>query len=258
MSKLMDFTSIALKNLFSKPATRNYPAEAREFPERSRGHIVNDFDACILCGICQKKCPSAAITVDRKTKTWSIDRMGCVQCGNCVNGCPKQCLSIVPGYTAPESEKVVDSYQKPQEEAKAEKKLHNTMDNCIFCGICKKQCPNDALTVDRAEKVWKVDEDKCVACGICVEKCPKKVLSIEEEKPAEAGTLTNDISSCVLCGICQKQCPNGAIAVDRKETKTWSVNHDECVQCGICVEKCPKKSLSLNGSGTGIETKTKE
>ena len=99
MSKLMDFTPLALKNLFSKPATRNYPAEQRDYPIRSRGHIVNDFDSCILCGICQKKCPSDAITVNRAEKSWSINRMGCVQCSNCVNACPKKCLSIVPGYT---------------------------------------------------------------------------------------------------------------------------------------------------------------
>ena len=35
--KLMDFTGFALKNLFSKPATKNYPAEPAVYPERSRG-----------------------------------------------------------------------------------------------------------------------------------------------------------------------------------------------------------------------------
>lgn len=260
MSKLMDFAPIALKNLFSKPATKNYPAAPIEFPERSRGHIVNNFDDCILCGICQKKCPSSAITVDRVNKTWSIDRMGCVQCANCVNGCPKHCLDIQPGYTEPDYTKTVDTLQKPVEETKAEKKLVNSMDDCIFCGICKRQCPNDALEVDRAEKVWKVNDEKCVKCGLCVEKCPKKVLSIteQEEVHTEKGSLTNDISSCVLCGICQKQCPNEAIIVDRKETKTWSVNLDNCVQCGLCTEKCPKKSLSFTGKGEGTVTFTKE
>lgn len=78
--KLMDFTGFALKNLFSKPATKNYPAEPAVYPERSRGHIEIDIDDCIMCGMCQRKCPSGAITVDRATRTWSIERMGCVQC----------------------------------------------------------------------------------------------------------------------------------------------------------------------------------
>ncbi len=86
------------------------------------------------------------------------------------------------------------------------------------------------------------------------------MLSITEQKEVhtEKGSLTNDISSCVLCGICQKQCPNEAITVDRKETKTWSVNLDNCVQCGLCTEKCPKKSLSFTGKGEGTVTFTKE
>ena len=47
----MDFTRTALKNLFSKPATRQYPQEPREYPARSRGHVEIDMDACILCGL---------------------------------------------------------------------------------------------------------------------------------------------------------------------------------------------------------------
>ena len=70
--KLMDFAPIALKNLFSKPATCNYPAEPAIYPERSRGHIEINIDDCIMCGMCMRKCPSGAIKVDRNTKTWSI------------------------------------------------------------------------------------------------------------------------------------------------------------------------------------------
>lgn len=84
----MDFTRTALKNLFSKPATRQYPQVPREYPARSRGHVEIDMETCILCGLCSRKCPSGAITVDRAAGTWSIDRMGCVQCADCTTGCP--------------------------------------------------------------------------------------------------------------------------------------------------------------------------
>ena len=114
----MDFTRTALKNLFSKPATRQYPQVPREYPARSRGHVEIDMETCILCGLCSRKCPYRAITVDRAAGTWSIDRMGCVQCADCTTGCPKHCLQMQPGYTPPGPKKLVDVYQKPQPEQK--------------------------------------------------------------------------------------------------------------------------------------------
>ena len=116
----MDFTRTALKNLFSKPATRQYPQVPREYPARSRGHVEIDMETCILCGLCSRKCPSGAITVDRAAGIWSIDRMGCVQCADCTTGCPKHCLQMQPGYTPPGPKKLVDVYQKPQPEQKEE------------------------------------------------------------------------------------------------------------------------------------------
>ncbi|MBR0113593.1 MAG: 4Fe-4S binding protein, partial [Firmicutes bacterium] len=41
-------------------------------------------------------CPVGAITVDRATKSWSIDREKCVQCGLCIKSCPKKTLSMGP------------------------------------------------------------------------------------------------------------------------------------------------------------------
>ena len=45
---LMKFKNVVLKNLFSKPVTRNYPAEPAVYPERSRGHVEINIDDCIL------------------------------------------------------------------------------------------------------------------------------------------------------------------------------------------------------------------
>lgn len=188
---IMDFTKIALKNLFSKPATKNYPAVPRKYPERSRGHVEINIEDCIMCGMCQRKCPSGAITVDRNTKTWTIERMGCVQCGNCVEGCPKKCLSIVPGYTEPSVQKVVDTFQKPVEEKAAGGKIVNDMTKCILCGLCSRKCPQECITVDRTgEKTWSINRDKCVQCGACIDACIKfKALSFAEDD-GEKGVVT--------------------------------------------------------------------
>lgn len=110
---IMNFAKTALKNLFSEPATRAYPLQPREYPERTRGHIENDMDVCVLCGLCSKKCPADAITVDRAAGTWSIMPYGCIQCNCCVESCPKKCLSMKQTYTQPAAHKEVHTFTKP-------------------------------------------------------------------------------------------------------------------------------------------------
>ena len=47
---------------------------------------------------------------------------------------------------------------------------------CVYCTLCAKKCPGEALTVDRKEKTWTLDEDKCVSCGTCKDVCPKDAI----------------------------------------------------------------------------------
>ena len=114
---MFSFAKTEFRNLFSKPATRPYPQQPREYPARTRGHIQNDMNVCILCGLCSKKCPTGAITVDRAGKTWSISRFSCIQCGYCVESCPKKCLSMKQTYTQPDAEKTTDTFTKPEQPA---------------------------------------------------------------------------------------------------------------------------------------------
>lgn len=51
-------------------------------------------DECVFCGLCAKTCPVDALTVDRESKKWEVDKATCVQCGACVDKCPKKCLSL--------------------------------------------------------------------------------------------------------------------------------------------------------------------
>ena len=95
-----------------------YPAIPRQWQERTRGHIESRIEDCIFCGICQKKCPTDAITVDRTNRTWSIARMQCVSCLCCVASCPKKCLTNENAYTAPSTEKIVDTYVGTAQEPK--------------------------------------------------------------------------------------------------------------------------------------------
>ena len=115
---IMSFKGTMLANLFKKPVTIKYPAEPIDFPEGSRGHIEIEIDKCISCALCALNCPSGAIKVDRKARTWEINRMDCVQCGYCTMKCPKKCLHIVPGYTEPDGTKQIDKFVRPPEPPK--------------------------------------------------------------------------------------------------------------------------------------------
>ena len=189
MGKIMNFTGTVLKNLFSKPVTINYPAEPMEYPERSRGHIEIDMDDCVLCGLCSRSCPSGALTVDREAGKWSIDRFDCVPGGYCVEKCPKSCLSIVPGYQEPLPDKTVDVFEKPVAAAPAGGQGSGgasgggnfpqaDLDVCVFCTLCARKCPAEAITVDRVEKKWELNRDECLSCGLCAQSCPKKCIAM--------------------------------------------------------------------------------
>lgn len=117
---------MTLRSLFKKPITTSYPAAPITFNENVRGHIENDMEKCILCGVCQRNCPSGALTVDRKAGTWSIDRFACVQCKYCVQTCPTKSLSMKNTYTKPAGKKTIETYDKiyapgesPEEKAAA-------------------------------------------------------------------------------------------------------------------------------------------
>ena len=115
-------TGMTLKSMVSKPATRRYPFEAQVYTERTRGHVENDIEKCILCGICVKACPATALTVDKEARTWTIDRFSCVQCMACVRSCPPktQSLSMRPEYASVATSMSTFTLTKP-EEAEEEK-----------------------------------------------------------------------------------------------------------------------------------------
>ncbi len=51
---------------------------------------------------------------------------------------------------------------------------------CIGCKLCMKDCPADAIKIEKvADKKFEAifDLDKCIYCAQCVDSCPKKALS---------------------------------------------------------------------------------
>jgi ech hydrogenase subunit F len=52
------------------------------------------------------------------------------------------------------------------------------MTKCIFCSLCAKRCPADAITVDRKGKTLVFNPFRCIICKSCLEGCPKDVISL--------------------------------------------------------------------------------
>ena len=286
-----------MANLFKPPVTSEYPLAPKTFCQGVRGRVVNDVSQCILCGMCERSCPSGALTVDRKTGEWRSDPFSCIQCGACVEACPKKCLSMDPHYAMPGLTKTEIILTAVKKEGVSEVKktvaaqntamlamddrshIVNNVMKCVFCGMCERNCPAGAITVDRANRTWRIDLEACVNCGTCIDNCPRKCLSlgcylgnrteitvrgvskirrrpagqpvIKEAQPPAAteaavadNHVKNEIEKCLFCGKCEKTCPVDAITIDRRN-RTWTIDRNKCITCGACALDCPAKCLSL-------------
>jgi ech hydrogenase subunit F len=103
--KIFTMSKTVLKNLVSGPATLMYPMRKRVYTEITRGSVAIDIQKCIFCGLCSRRCPTAAIVVSKDGKEWQIDRLKCCTCNLCVEICPKKCLTMENQYSSPVTER---------------------------------------------------------------------------------------------------------------------------------------------------------
>lgn len=50
---------------------------------------------------------------------------------------------------------------------------HDT-NKCIYCGLCAKYCPSDAIEVEIGKR-WKYNQGRCLHCSQCEETCREVV-----------------------------------------------------------------------------------
>ncbi|MEN6351346.1 MAG: 4Fe-4S binding protein [Syntrophomonas sp.] len=52
------------------------------------------------------------------------------------------------------------------------------MSKCVFCTLCAKRCPADAIHVDRKGKTLEFNPFRCIVCEFCLEGCAKDAISL--------------------------------------------------------------------------------
>ena len=121
----------------------------------------------------------------------------------CVEVCPEECITI-------EREIISD---------KVEGKVSIIQDNCCTCQWCSRNCPPEAITV---EKIFEGDIE------FHAEKCP-------------GGCSTCAISARQMQFMCRQQ----SLSADMKGVieQTIAVNKDYCILCGACVNACPGEDI---------------
>ena len=50
-------------------------------------------------------------------------------------------------------------------------------DECIACGSCADECPNDAIPA--GDDKYSINADECLDCGSCADACPNDAI-VEE------------------------------------------------------------------------------
>ncbi|MCF7911292.1 MAG: DUF362 domain-containing protein [Candidatus Cloacimonetes bacterium] len=91
---------------------------------------------------------------------------------------------------------------------------------CVSCGLCKKECPGGAITLEPVV----IDPLKCVGCGKCIGVCPQQVFSIPwgstglqvfQERLVEYARMISDGRKMVYINVIDKvsrlcDCDKGA------------------------------------------------
>jgi ferredoxin len=55
---------------------------------------------------------------------------------------------------------------------------HKITEECINCGACIDECPEEAIS--EGDEICVIDPEKCTDCGSCVEVCPVDAILGEE------------------------------------------------------------------------------
>jgi Fe-S-cluster-containing hydrogenase component 2 len=123
--------------------------------------LVTNDELCIGCHLCEDVCSQAWYKeVNPAKSSIRITSLGnaewgmavCTQCGDCIEVCPTGAL-----------------YRDKAGVVRLKKK------ECVGCLSCVGFCPNASMYYHQDY----VEPIKCISCGLCVKQCPTEAISIE-------------------------------------------------------------------------------
>lgn len=123
---------------------------------------------CMGYGSCIKVCDYGAISIVDGVAI--VDSNLCQACNKCVNICPNHVITLIPDQK--------QAIVRCNSSAPALRARKNCTTSCIGCGLCARNCPNNAIIIKNF--LAHIDYNKCTNCGICKDKCPRNCIILKD------------------------------------------------------------------------------
>ncbi len=127
---------------------------------------------CIACGECLNVCPTNAIDLNAPSPIEINDN--CVYCAQCIDVCKFDAITGSDDYFYSRDQGLY--YARSLLDGVREGELELSSKKCQACGICAKNCPKGALTLEEDEILY--DAEKCIYCRQCQALCPVDAIKI--------------------------------------------------------------------------------
>lgn len=218
---------------------------------------------CIHCGLCAKKCPVGALTVDRETKTWSVNKNQCILCGACAENCKKDAITIDKDAKRPSSANARKSFALPIKIPRTKGVLLLNEKMCAGCSSCVFACvlSHEGAAVPSLSRI-KVDNIRfeewdnlakpCLQCEDpqCMRYCPCNAIYVD--KVTGARVINEEL--CIGCQECMKHCPYDPPRIAYNKATMKALKCDLCGGDPECVKSCPFGALTYFTDPEGVVT----
>ncbi|MCD6117527.1 FAD-dependent oxidoreductase [bacterium] len=262
----------AVKYLFKKPQTLQYPFETNPIADRYRGFHKNDWEKCTGCGNCADICPNKAIEMvkidelepmpdeGRKDERPQIDYGRCCFCGLCVDICPPGSLSLTKDFFHIHFDTKTFTFI-PKDE-KLEKDVYKSeQDYSIFAASLTHRKENyDGFSPDIQYALFEPDRIEMPE----IEPDERKLSFIEQVIGYDKDQAREEAGRCLECKLCEEACPAhlkisdyiDAIYRDDPKESLEKIYEDNPIPsiCGrVCMAHCEDAcSLHIRGDSLAI------